>query len=81
MYHPEFRGSFDFEVVLRALVPDMNLDALPIQTPEEAAAAFQRLLLSSTRAPTRKKLSSQLAEFGSLRSQGLWRLWELARKA
>ena len=81
IYHPEFRGSFDFEVVLRALVPDMNLDALPIQTPEEAAAAFQRLLLSSTRAPTRKKLSSQLAEFGSLRSQGLWRLWELARKA
>ncbi len=81
IYHPEFRGSFDFEVVLRALGPDMNLDALPIQTPEEAAAAFQRLLLSSTRAPTRKKLSSQLAEFGSLRSQGLWRVWELAREA
>jgi hypothetical protein len=65
--------------VLRALAPELGLDELPIRTPEEAAAAFQRLLSSRTRAPTREKLSLQLAEFGGLRSQGLRRVWELAR--
>ncbi len=81
IYHPEFRGSFDFEVVLRALAPELDLDALPIRTPAEATAAFQRLLQGRTRAPTRQQLSSQLAEFGGLRGQGLWHLWDLAQRA
>lgn len=81
IYHPDFRGAFDLEVVLRALVPDLDLDSLELRTPEEAAAAFGRLLQGRTRAPTREKLSSQLAEFGERRSQGLWRVWELARGA
>ncbi|MHC4919174.1 MAG: DUF2779 domain-containing protein [Planctomycetota bacterium] len=81
IYHPDLRGSFALEVVLRALAPELELDSLPIRTPEEAAAAFQRMLASRTRATTRQKLSSQLEEYGGRRSQGLWRVCQLARGA
>ncbi len=79
LYHPELRGSFELEVVLRALVPDLELDALPIRAPEEAAAAFRRMLLSRTRDTIRQKLSSQLVDYGGRRSQGLWKVCELVR--
>lgn len=81
IYHPAFHGSFELEVVLRALAPDLELDSLSLQTPEEAAAAFHRLLLSRVRQPTRERLRSQLQEYGDRRSQGLWRIWGLARGA
>ena len=81
VYHPDLHGRFGLDDAMHALVPDLAAGQLEIQTAEAAAAAFNRLMASRTRATTREKLGKQLAESGRCHSLGMWEMFRRLRDA
>jgi hypothetical protein len=76
VYHPALHASFDLAAVHAVLG-----EGLDVGDEDAAHAICQRLLNSRTRAPTRKKLVEELAEFGGRRSTGIYRLYSALLEA